>query len=65
MFLFNFIAVNYCKRYYLGSTLDEYLNFHKTAEAQAESAALGALITKKCWRTNEPTCVVTIKTVTM
>ena len=49
MFLFNYRTVNYCKSYkYLGTTLDEFLNFDKTAEAQAESAgrALGALITK-------------------
>ena len=49
MFLFNCRTVNYCKSYkYLGSTLDEFLNFDNTAEIQAEAAgrALGALITK-------------------
>ena len=49
MFLFNCRTVNYCKSYkYLGSTLDEFLNFEKTAEIQAEAAgrSLGALITK-------------------
>ena len=49
VFLFNHRIVSYCKHYkYLGSTLDEFLNFDKTAEAQAEPAgrSLGALITK-------------------
>ena len=49
VFLFNWRTVNYCKSYrYLGATLDEFLNFNKTAEVQAESAgrALGLLITK-------------------
>ena len=49
MFLFNHRTVNYCKSYkYLGSTINEFLNFNITAEAQAEAAgrSLGALITK-------------------
>ena len=49
VFLFNCRIVTYCNTYkYLGSTLDEFLNFNKTSETQAESAgrALGALITK-------------------
>ena len=48
-FLFNYRTVNYCKTYkYLGTTLDEFLNFATTAENQAEAAgrALGVLITK-------------------
>ena len=49
VFLFNNRVVNYCKTYkYLGCTLDEFLNYNLTSEAQAEVAgrALGALITK-------------------
>ena len=49
VFLFNHRIVTYCESYrYLGATLDEFLNFDKTAEVQAEPAgrALGALITK-------------------
>ena len=49
VFLFNCRIVTYCNTYkYLGSTLDEFLNFNKTSETQSESAgrALGALITK-------------------
>ena len=49
MFLFNHRTVSYCKTYkYLGTTLDEFLNFDISAEAQAEPAgrALGSLITK-------------------
>ena len=49
VFLFNFRTVNYCHSYkYLGTTINEFLNFNKTAEFQAEAAgrALGALITK-------------------
>ena len=48
-FLFNKRTVDYCKTYkYLGTTLDEFFNFDRTAEAQAEAAgqALGAVITK-------------------
>ena len=47
--IFNRRPVIYCKSYkYLGTTLDEFLNFEKTAAAQADPAgrALGALITK-------------------
>jgi hypothetical protein len=47
--LFNHRIVSYCKYYKcLDTTLDEFLNFDKSAEAQAEPAgrALGALITK-------------------
>ena len=49
IFLFNQRPVNYCKTYkYLGTTLDEFLTFDKTAEVQANAAArsLGSLITK-------------------
>jgi hypothetical protein len=49
MFLFNNRPVEYCRTYkYLGMTLNEFLDFDLTAEAQAEAAgrALGALITK-------------------
>ena len=49
MFLFNHRVVSYCKTYtYLGTTLDEFLSFQVSADAQAESAgrALGSLITK-------------------
>ena len=49
MFLFNHRVVSYCKTYtYLGMTLDEFLSFQVSADAQAESAgrALGSLITK-------------------
>ena len=49
MFLFNYRVVSYCKKYkYLGTTLDEFLNFQLSADSQAEAAgrALGSLITK-------------------
>ena len=49
MFLFNRRPVEYCKAYkYLGITLNEFLDFDLTAEAQSEAAgrALGGLITK-------------------
>ena len=49
MFLFNNRTVEYCRTYkYLGVTLNEFLDFEITAEAQAEAAgrAVGALITK-------------------
>ena len=49
MFLFNHRPVSYCKKYkYLGTTLDEFLNFKTSADSQADAAgrALGYLITK-------------------
>ena len=49
VFLFNNRTVDYCKWYkYLGSTINEFMNYNKTAESQAEAAgrSLGALITK-------------------
>ena len=49
MFLFNYRVVSYCRKYtYLGTTLDEFLNFQTSADSQAEAAgrALGSLITK-------------------
>ena len=49
MYLFNKRPVDYCKTYkYLGMTLDEFLDFNITAEAQADAAgrALGSLIAK-------------------
>ena len=49
MFLFNYRTVAYCKTYkYLGTTLNEFLNFEVSAQAQADAAgrALGSLITK-------------------
>ena len=49
MFLFNNRTVSYCKKYrYLGTTLDEFLNFRTSAASQADAAgrALGYLITK-------------------
>ena len=49
MFLFNCRTVSYCKKYtYLGTTLDEFLNFGTSADAQSGAAgrALGSLITK-------------------
>ena len=49
MFIFNRRPVIYSESYkYLSTTLDEFLNFEKTAAAQADPAgrALGALITK-------------------
>jgi hypothetical protein len=58
IYLFNHITVNYCKTYKdLGSSLDEFLNFNITAEAQAEAAsrALGALITKTLKMADFPT----------
>ena len=50
LLLFNNRPVNYCQTYkYLGTTINEFLNLNKTAEAQAKAAgrALGALITKQ------------------
>ena len=49
MFLFNRRTVSYCKKYtYLGTTLDEFLNFETSADSQSSAAgrALGSLITK-------------------
>ena len=49
MFLFNNRTVAYCKTYkYLGTTLNEFLNFDISAQSQADAAgrALGSLITK-------------------
>ena len=49
MFLFNQRTISYCKSYkYLGTTLDEFLDYRKSADAQADAAgrALGSLITK-------------------
>ena len=49
MFLFNYRVVSYCRKYtYLGTTLDEFLNFQTSADSQAEAAgrALGSLISK-------------------
>ena len=48
-FLFDHKPVPYCKTYkYLGKTIDQFLDFQATAEAQCESAgrALSAIITK-------------------
>ena len=48
MFLFNHRTISYCKSYkYLGTTLDEFLDYRKSADAQADAAgrALGSLIT--------------------
>ena len=48
-FLFDHKTVPYCTTYkYLGTTINQYLNFEATAEAQCESAgrALSAIITK-------------------
>ena len=49
MFIFNRRAMSYCKTYkYLGTTLDEFLNFKISADVQADAAgrALGAYRTK-------------------
>ena len=49
VFLFNHRIIYYCKTYtYLGTTLDEFLNFGISADSQAGAAgcALGSLITK-------------------
>ena len=46
MFLFNHRTVEYCKTYkYLGTTIDEFLNFKTSADVQACAAgrALGSL----------------------